>query len=79
MELKELASAFAAKLGIDGLTVEDGVCALEIDGIPLQLAEMPDGKALVATAVVGTPPPTGKSVTWAWLNELDPGLKQIGV
>ena len=57
MELKELASAFAAKLGIDGLTVEDGVCALEIDGIPLQLAEMPDGKALVATAVVGTPPP----------------------
>ena len=30
---------------------------MEIDGIPLQLAEMPDGKALVATAVVGTPPP----------------------
>ena len=26
-----------------------------------------------------TPPPTGKSVTWAWLNALDPGLKQIGV
>ena len=57
MELRELTSAFAAKMGIDGLTVEDGVCALEIDGIPLQLAEMPDGKALVATAVVGTPPP----------------------
>ena len=57
MELKELISAFAAKLGIEGLAAEDGVCALEIDGIPLQLAEMPDGKALVATAVVGTPPP----------------------
>ena len=28
MELKELTSAFAAKMGIDGLTVEDGVCAL---------------------------------------------------
>ena len=39
MELKELTSAFAAKMGIDGLTVEDGVCALEIDGIPLQIAE----------------------------------------
>ena len=24
MELKELTSAFAAKMGIDGLTVEDG-------------------------------------------------------
>ena len=57
MELKELISAFAAKLGIEGLAAEDGVCALEIDGIPLQLAEMPDGKALVATAVVGLPPP----------------------
>ena len=57
MELKELIPAFAAKLGIEGLAAEDGVCALEIDGIPLQLAEMPDGKALVATAVVGTPPP----------------------
>ena len=57
MELKELISAFAAKLGIEGLAAEDGVCALEIDGIPLQIAEMPDGKALVATAVVGTPPP----------------------
>ena len=57
MGLKELIPAFAAKLGIEGLAAEDGVCALEIDGIPLQLAEMPDGKALVATAVVGTPPP----------------------
>ena len=57
MELKELASAFAAKLGIDGLTVEDGVCALEIDGIPLQISETDAGRALVATAVVGSPPP----------------------
>ena len=57
MELKELASAFAAKMGIDGLTVEDGVCALEIDGIPLQIAETAAGGALLATAVVGLPPP----------------------
>ena len=57
MELKELASAFAAKLGINGLAAEDGVCALEIDGIPLQIAEMAAGGALLATAVVGPPPP----------------------
>jgi len=56
MELKELISAFAAKLGIEGLAAEDGVCALEIDGIPLQIAEMPDGKALVASGIIGTPP-----------------------
>ena len=57
MELKELTSAFAAKLGIEGLAVEDGVCALEIDGIPLQIAETAVGGALLATAVVGLPPP----------------------
>ena len=28
MELKELASAFAAKLGIDGLAVQDGACEI---------------------------------------------------
>ena len=57
MELKELTTAFAAKMGIDGLAVEDGACALEIDGIPLQIAETAAGGALVATAVVGPPPP----------------------
>ena len=45
MELKELTSAFAAKMGIDGLTVQDGACALEIDGIPLQIAETAAGGA----------------------------------
>ena len=41
--------------------------------------------AVIAAAVahgaekwLETPPPTGKSVTWARLNKLDPGLKQIG-
>ena len=56
MELKELTSAFAAKMGIEGLAAEDGVCELEIDGIPLQIAETAAGAALVATAVVGAPP-----------------------
>ena len=57
MELKELIPAFAAKLGIEGLAAEDGACALEIDGIPLQIAETDAGRALVVTAVVGLPPP----------------------
>ena len=57
MELKELIPAFAAKLGIEGLAAEDGACALEIDGIPLQISETDAGRALVATAVVGSPPP----------------------
>ena len=39
------------------LAAEDGACALEIDGIPLQIAETDAGRALVATAVVGSPPP----------------------
>ena len=56
MELKELASAFAAKLGIEGLAVQDGACAMEIDGIPVQIAETAAGGALLATAIVGLPP-----------------------
>ena len=56
MELKELIPAFAAKLGIDGLEVKDGSCSLEIDGIPIEIVEMPDGKALVLTAIIGPPP-----------------------
>ena len=57
MELNELMSSFAEKLGIEGIEVKDGVCALEIDGIPLQIAETAVGGALLATAVVGLPPP----------------------
>ena len=56
MELNELIPAFAAKLGIEGLEVKDGSCSLEIDGIPLEIVEMLDGKALVLTAIIGPPP-----------------------
>ena len=64
MELKELASAFAAKLGINGLAAEDGACALEIDGIPLQITETAAGGALLATAVVGPPRARRNSPMW---------------
>ena len=56
MELNELIPAFAAKLGIEGLEVKDGSCSLEIDGIPMEMIEMPEGKAMVLTAIIGPPP-----------------------
>ena len=56
MELKELIVAFAAKLGIAGIEVKDGSCSLEIDGIPMEIAETTDGKALVVSAIIGPPP-----------------------
>ena len=56
MELTELIPAFAAKLGIEGLAVKDGSCSLLIDGIAMELVETTDGKNLVVSAIVGTPP-----------------------
>ena len=34
MELKELMSAFAETLGIEGIEVKDGICSMTIDDIP---------------------------------------------
>lgn len=56
MELHELIPAFAAKLGIEGLEVKDGSCSLEIDGIPMEMVEILEGKAMVLTAIIGPPP-----------------------
>jgi len=56
MELNELIPAFAAKLGIEGLEVKDGSCSLEIDGIPMEVVEIPDFNALAVTAIIGPPP-----------------------
>ena len=56
MELNELIPAFAAKLGIEGLEVKDGSCSMEIDGIPMEFADIPEVKALVLTAIIGPPP-----------------------
>ena len=67
MELKELTSAFAAKMGIDGLTVEDGVCSMTIDDIPMDFTETPDGLAVVGVAVVGEPPPDKREAFYEML------------
>ena len=62
MELEELLPAFAAKLGIEGLAVRDGACALEIDGMSVDFAQVPDGSALAVCAVLGKPPPEKEDV-----------------
>ena len=58
MDIKELADGLATKFNIDGLAVEDGEVALEIDGMPMLLAEDRD-MAIVITGYVGDPPSEG--------------------
>ena len=58
MDLKEIADGLAAKFGIEGLAVEDGEAALEIDGMPILLGEGKD-TAVVITGFVGDPPAEG--------------------
>ena len=62
MDLDELLPAFAARLGIEGLAVHDGACALEIDGMSVDIAQVPDGTALAACAVLGKPPPEKEEI-----------------
>ena len=57
MELNELMSAFAEKLGIEGIAVENGTCSLTIDDIPMEFTESPGGEAVIGVAVIGEPPP----------------------
>ena len=58
MDLKEIADGLAARFGIEGLAVEDGEVALEIDGMPILLGEGKDA-AVVITGFVGEPPAEG--------------------
>ena len=57
MELENLMSAFAEKLGIEGIEVKEGICSMTIDDIPMDFTESPDGLAVVGAAVIGEPPP----------------------
>ena len=61
MDIKELSDGLAAKFNIEGLAVEDGEVALEIDGMPMLLAEDRD-VAIVMTGYVGDPPAEGGEV-----------------
>ena len=58
MDIKELADGLAAKFNLPGLAVEDGEVALEIDGMPILLAE-DRNVAIIMTGYVGEPPTEG--------------------
>ena len=44
MELKELMTAFAETLGIEGIEVKDGICSMTIDDIPMEFTESTGGE-----------------------------------
>ena len=74
MELNELMSAFAEKLGIEGIAVENGTCSLTIDDIPMEFTESPDGLAVVGVAVIGEPPPEKRKAFYEMLLEANTQL-----
>ena len=56
MEFEELMREFAAKLGLDTLTVEDGTVALEIDGNPFGFMHDEASGMLTLVADIGRQP-----------------------
>ena len=74
MELNELMSAFAEKLGIEGIAVENGTCSLTIDDIPMEFTESPGGEAVIGAAVVGEPPPDKREAFYEMLLEANTQL-----
>ena len=67
MELKELMTAFAETLGIEGIEVKDGICSMTIDDIPMEFTESPGGEAVIGAAVVGEPPPEKREAFYEML------------
>ena len=67
MELNELMSSFAEKLGIEGIEVKDGICSMTIDDIPMEFTESPGGEAVVGAAVIGEPPPEKREAFYEML------------
>ena len=74
MELNELMSSFAEKLGIEGIEVKDGICSMTIDDIPMEFTESPDGLAVVGVAVIGEPPPEKREAFYEMLLEANTQL-----
>ena len=65
MELENLMSAFAEKLGIEGVEVKDGTCSLTIDDIPMEFTESPRANTqLYGTQgiALGISPDTGEII-----------------
>ena len=74
MELNELMTAFAERLGIEGIEVKDGVCSMTIDDIPMDFTESPGGEAVIGAAVVGEPPPDKREAFYEMLLEANTQL-----
>ena len=74
MELKELMSAFAETLGIEGIEVKEGICSMTIDDIPMEFTESPGGEAVVGVAVIGEPPPDKREAFYEMLLEANTQL-----
>ena len=67
MELENLMSAFAEKLGIEGIEVKEGICSMTIDDIPMDFTESPGGEAVIGVAVIGEPPPDKREAFYEML------------
>ena len=67
MELKELMSAFAETLGIEGIEVKDGVCSMTINDIPMEFTESTGGEAVIGAAAIGEPPPDKREAFYEML------------
>ena len=57
MTFEDLMAAFAEKLGIEGLVREDGVCAVEIDGMVVSIVHIEQADSVVLHGTVGVAPP----------------------
>ena len=70
MELKEIMAAFGAEIGIADLSAdEDGVYAVDIDGMIVSFAEDREGGRLVTFAEIGEPPQEGREHIYRLLLE----------
>jgi len=57
MTYEELVEKFAARYGIDGLAAENGVAAMSIDGVKVELISDEEARCAVIYAEIGYPPP----------------------
>ena len=69
MDINEIMEAFGRDLGVEGLAPDaDGVYGLDIDGMKIAVAELPDAQ-LATWAEVCEPPPEGRERLYRTLME----------
>lgn len=78
MAYEELTDALAAKLGIEGMIREDGVCSVEIDGMIVSLVHVGDADAMALHGIVGDPPPEAEGRFGAMLLQANHMFKGTG-